>query len=167
MRPDSRLTKLVAHRQLHESGTVTMTIAGYEISTDAARLDHEMIFRFLSNDSYWAAGIPREVVEKSIANSLCFGIYQAAAQVGLARVVTDRATFALVADMFILEAHRGKGLSKWLMHEVMQDTDLSGLRRLQLLTSDAHSLYAQFGFTELGNAWRFMEVLRPDIYMPS
>ena len=146
---------------------MTMTIAGYEISTDAARLDCEMIFRFLSEDSYWAAGIPRKVVEKSIANSLCFGVYHAAAQVGLARVVTDRATFAFVADVFILEAHRGKGLSKWLMHEVMQHPDLSGLRRLQLLTSDAHSLYAQFGFTELGNAWRFMEVLRPDIYMPS
>ena len=144
-----------------------MTIAGYEISTDAARLDCEMIFRFLSEDSYWAAGIPRKVVEKSIANSLCFGVYHAGAQVGLARVVTDRATFALVADVFILEAHRGKGLSKWLMHEVMQHPDLSGLRRLQLLTSDAHSLYAQFGFTELGNAWRFMEVLRPDVYKPS
>lgn len=167
MRLDPYLTKLATHRQLHENDTVTMTIAGYEISTDTTRLDHEMIFRFLSEDSYWAAGIPRSVVEKSIANSLCFGVYDAAAQVGLARVVTDRATFALVADVFILEAHRGKGLSKWLMHEVTQHPDLSGLRRLLLLTSDAHSLYAQFGFTELGNARRFMEVLRPDVYKPS
>lgn len=144
-----------------------MTIPGYEISTDAARLDRDMIFRFLSEDSYWAAGIPRKVVDASIANSLCFGVYHAETQVGLARVVTDRATFALVADVFILQAHRGKGLSKWLMHEVMRHPDLTGLRRLLLLTSDAHSLYAQFGFTELGNAWRFMEVLRPDIYRTS
>lgn len=167
MRLDSYLTKLVAHHPLHENGPVTMTIAGYEISTDAARLDHEMIFRFLSEESYWVPGIPLSVVENSIANSLCFGVYHAGVQVGLARVVTDRATFALVADVFILEAHRGKGLSKWLMHEVTQHPDLSGLRRLLLLTSDAHSLYAQFGFTELGNAWRFMEVLRPDVYKPS
>jgi GNAT superfamily N-acetyltransferase len=167
MRLDTYLTKLVARHQLHVNGTMTMTIAGYEISTDAARLDHEMIFRFLSEDSYWAAGISRSVVENSIANSLCFGVYHGAAQVGLARVVTDKATFALVADVFVLDAHRGKGLSKWLMREVMQHPDLSGLRRLLLLTSDAHSLYAQFGFTELGNAWRFMEALRPDAYKPS
>ena len=95
---------------------------------------------------------------------MCFGVYYSDAQVGFARIVTDKATFALVADVFILNPHRGKGLSKWLMHEVMEHPDLQGLRRLLLLTSNAHSLYAQFGFTEIGNAWRFMEVFYPDVY---
>lgn len=139
-------------------------VAGYQISTDPKRIDVEMVFKFLSEESYWSPGIPRNVVESAIANSLCFGVYQGAEQIGFARIVTDKATFALVADVFILQPHRGKGLSKWLMNEVMQHPDLAGLRRLLLLTSDAHSLYAQFGFTEIGNAWRFMEVLRPDIY---
>ena len=141
-----------------------MRVVGYEISTDQDRLDVEVVFRFLSEESYWSPGIPRDVVERSINNSLCFGVYHGEAQVGFARIVTDKATFALVADVFIVEAHRGKGLSKWLLHEVMEHPDLQGLRRLLLLTSDAHSLYAQFGFTEIGNPWRFMEVLHPDVY---
>jgi GNAT superfamily N-acetyltransferase len=141
-----------------------MHVPGYEISTDPNRLDHEVIYRFLSEDSYWCPGIPRSVVETSIDHSLCFGAYESGRQVGFARVITDRATFALVADVFVLEPHRGKGLSKWLMHEVMQHPDLQGLRRLLLLTSDAHSLYKQFGFSEIDNAWRFMEILKPDAY---
>ncbi len=123
-----------------------------------------MVFRFLSEESYWSPGVPRAVVERSINNSLCFGVYHGEAQIGFARIVTDRATFAFVADVFILKPHRRKGLSKWLMHEVVAHPDRQGLRRLLLLSSDAHSLYAQFGFTEIGNAWRFMEVLNPDIY---
>ena len=141
-----------------------MSVVGYEISTDQSRLDADLVFHFLSEESYWAPGIPRAVVERSITNSICFGVYHDEAQVGFARIVTDKATFAYVADVFILESHRGKGLSKWLMHEVMEHPDLHGLRRLLLLTSDAHSLYAQFGFTEIGNAWRFMEVVHPDVY---
>ncbi len=141
-----------------------MSVVDYEISTDQDRLDVEVVFRFLSEESYWSPGIPRAVVERSINNSICFGVYHGEAQVGFARIVTDKATFALVADVFILEPHRGRGLSKWLMHEVMEHPDLQGLRRLLLLTSDAHSLYAQFGFTEIGNSWRFMEVLYPDVY---
>ena len=141
-----------------------MRVVGYEISTDHDRLDVDVVFRFLSEESYWSPGIPRAVVERSIDNSLCFGVYHGEAQVGFARIVTDKATFALVADVFIVEAHRGKGLSKWLLHEVMGHPDLQGLRRLLLLTSDAHSLYAQFGFTEIGNSWRFMEVVHPDVY---
>jgi N-acetylglutamate synthase-like GNAT family acetyltransferase len=139
-------------------------IEGYEISTDPRLLDIDVIHKFLSEDSYWSRGIPRRVVEHAMANSLCFGIYHHGAQVGFARIVTDRATFALVADVFILSTHRGKGLSKWLMQTVMAHEDLRGLRRLLLLTSDAHGLYSQFGFTELANSRRFMEVLRPDIY---
>jgi GNAT superfamily N-acetyltransferase len=141
-----------------------MSVVGYEISTDQDRLDVDLVFRFLSEESYWSPGIPRAVVERSINNSMCFGVYHGEVQVGFARIVTDKATFALVADVFILEAHRGKGLSKWLMHEVVEHPDLQGLRRLLLLTSDAHSLYAQFGFTEIGNPGRFMEVLYPDVY---
>ena len=140
------------------------SVAGYEISTDQDRLDVDVVYDFLSEQAYWSLGIPRTVVERSIANSMCFGVYLGSAQVGFARIVTDKATFALVADVFILEPHRGKGLSKWLMHEVMTHPDLQGLRRLLLLTSDAHSLYAQFGFTEISNAWRFMEVVPPDVY---
>ena len=138
-----------------------MHVPGYEISNDPARLDRDVIHRFLSEESYWCPGIPRSVVDTSIDHSLCFGAYHDGKQVGFTRVVTDRATFAMVADVFVLKPHRGKGLSKWLIHEVMQHKDLQGLRRMLLLTSDAHSLYRQFGFTEIGNAWRFMEIFRP------
>jgi N-acetylglutamate synthase-like GNAT family acetyltransferase len=136
----------------------------YEISTDTDRLNVEVIHNFLAEESYWSPGIPRAIVERAMQNSLCFGVYHRAAQVGFARVVTDKATFALLADLFILSAHRGQGLSKWLMRCVVGHEDLQGLRRLLLLTSDAHSLYRQFGFKELGNPSRFMEVLRQDIY---
>jgi N-acetylglutamate synthase-like GNAT family acetyltransferase len=136
----------------------------YEISTDTHRLNVEVIHNFLAEESYWSPGIPRAIVERAMQNSLCFGVYHRAAQVGFARVVTDKSTFALLADLFILSAHRGKGLSKWLMRCVVGHEDLQGLRRLLLLTSDAHGLYRQFGFKELGNPSRFMEVLRQDIY---
>ena len=136
----------------------------YEISADAGRLDLSVIHKFLAEDSYWSPGIPRSTVERAIANSLCFGVYHRATQVGFARVVTDRSTFALLADVFILKAHRGKGLSKELMRRVVEHDDLQGLRRFLLLTSDAHGLYSQFGFKEIGSPARFMEVLRPDVY---
>lgn len=136
----------------------------YEISTDRHRLDLEVIHDFLAVESYWSPGIPRSVVERAVRNSLCFGVYHGSAQVGFGRVVTDKSTFALLADVFILRAHRGKGLSKWLMRCIVEHEDLQGLRRLLLLTSDAHGLYRQFGFEQLGNPSRFMEVLRSDIY---
>jgi N-acetylglutamate synthase-like GNAT family acetyltransferase len=139
-------------------------LSEYEISTDTRRLNVEVIHKFLAEDSYWALGIPRAIVERAIQNSLCFGVYHRAAQVGFARVVTDKATFALLADLFILDLHRGKGLSKWLMRCIVGHEDLQGLRRLLLLTSDAHGLYRQFGFEALGSPSRFMEILRPDIY---
>lgn len=135
----------------------------YEISTDSHRLDIEVIYAFLAS-SYWSPGIPRAIVERSVRNSLCFGVYHRGTQVGFARVVTDKATFALLADLFILEAHRGKGLSKWLMRSVVAHDDLQGLRRMLLLTSDAHGLYRQFGFEALASPQRFMEILRPDVY---
>jgi N-acetylglutamate synthase-like GNAT family acetyltransferase len=138
--------------------------ADYEISSDPQRLNIELIHKFLSEESYWSPRIPRTVVERAIQNSLNFGVYHRTEQVGFARVVTDKSTFALLADLFILEGHRGKGLSKCLMRHILAHEDLQGLRRLLLLTSDAHGLYRQFGFKELGNPSRFMEVLRQDIY---
>ena len=144
----------------------TQTLAGYEISDDRQRLDVDVIHRYLSGESYWAAGIPRALVERSIENSLCLGIYHDGVQVGFGRIVTDKATFAMVADVFVLDAHRGKGLSKWLMQCIIDHPDLQGLRRLLLLTLDAHGLYAQYGFTPLAAPERFMEVLKLDVYQP-
>lgn len=141
----------------------------YEISTDHARLDLDTIHGFLSRDSYWAQEIPHELVERAIAHSLCFGVYlldggkgvesktAADVQVGFARVVTDRATFAYVADVFILPAHRGLGLSKRLMEAVTTHPDLQNLRRWILATADAHGLYRQFGFAPLAKPDRMME----------
>ncbi len=137
--------------------------AGYEISCDPARLDVGLIHGWLAQ-SYWSPGVPRAIVEKAIANSICFGIYAPGGQVGFGRVVTDRATFAYLADVFVLDAHRGVGLSKQLMAAVVAHPELQGLRRFMLATRDAHGLYAQFGFTPLANAATMMEVLRPDVY---
>jgi GNAT superfamily N-acetyltransferase len=139
-------------------------LSEYEVSADPNRLNVDVIYNFLTKDSYWSPGIPRPTVERAIGNSLCFGVYHCTGQVGFGRIVTDKSTFALVADVFILESHRGKGLSKWLMRCIMEHKDLQGLRRWLLLTSDAHGLYRQFGFQELANTWRFMEILRPEIY---
>lgn len=139
------------------------SVSEYEITTDARRLDIDVIHRFLAQDSYWSRGVPRGVVERAVQHSLCFGVYLRSAQVGFGRVVTDKATFALLADVFILPEHRGKGLAKWLMQCIVGHEDLQGLRRFLLLTSDAHGLYRQFGFRDIGDAQRFMEVLRPDV----
>lgn len=137
----------------------------YEISTDPARLDVALIHRWLSEQSYWAAGVPREVVARAIANSLNFGLYHATAgQVGFARVITDRATFAYLADVFVLDAHRGKGLSKRMMNEIMSHPELQDLRRWLLATRDAHGLYERFGFTLPKAPGRLMERLDPDVY---
>jgi len=135
----------------------------YEFSTDRQRLDIGAIHAFLTQ-SYWSPGIPRAIVERAIAASMCFGVYRLSEQVGFARVVTDKATFAYLADVFILEAHRGQGLSKRLMAFVMAHPDLQGLRRFMLATKDAHGLYTQFGFTATANPARIMEILRPDVY---
>jgi GNAT superfamily N-acetyltransferase len=135
----------------------------YEISTDSELLDVAIIHAFLAQ-SYWSPGIPRSVVERAISNSLCFGLYRGAEQVGFARVITDKATFAYLADVFVLEAHRGKGLSKWLMQIIEEHEDLQGLRRFMLATKDAHDLYKQFEFRELANPSSMMEILKPDVY---
>ena len=133
----------------------------YEISTDTGRLDHAVIHRFLSEESYWARGVPRDVVDRAIENSLCFGLYRDGMQVGFARAVTDRAAIAYLADVFVLPEHRGKGLGKWLIEEVLAHPDPQGLRRFFLGTEDAHSLYRRFGFRPLANPGRMMEISRP------
>lgn len=135
----------------------------FEVSTDPARIDLKIVHHFLTN-SYWAKGIPLETVQLSIENSICFGLYFAQEQIGFARVVTDRATFAYLADVFILEAYRGRGLSKWLMDCIVAHPDLQGLRRWMLATRDAHKLYAQYGFTPIQKPDRWMERHNPDVY---
>ena len=147
------------------SSTEDDASAVYEISTDPARLDVTAIHAYLTR-SYWSPGIPIEIVERALRQSLCFGVYESAggAQVGLARVVTDYATFAYLCDVYVLEEHRGVGLAKRMMRELMSHPALRGARRVMLATRDAHGLYAGFGFLEAGAAKNLMEIVRPDIY---
>ena len=141
----------------------------FTISTDPARLDRARIREFLSA-SYWAPGIPSDVVDRSIEGSLCFGVYEgqsgekSQAQVGFARVITDAATFAYVADVFVLESHRGQGLGLWLMETIRAHPRLRGLRRWSLVTRDAHALYRRVGFRDVANPERWMEVVDRDVY---
>ncbi len=136
---------------------------GYRISTEVSAIDVDAVHAYLCR-SYWAKGIPREVVARSINQSLCFGLFHHDVQVGFARVVTDCAVFAYLADVYVLEEHRGRGLSKWLMREVIAHPDLQGLRRFVLATRDAHGLYATFGFKALAQPEIFMEIHRPGRY---
>jgi GNAT superfamily N-acetyltransferase len=138
----------------------------YLVSTDPSLLDTGVIHAYLSEQSYWAQHIPRDIVERSISNSVCFGLYQNGQQIGFARLVTDKATFAYLADVFILEAHRGKGLSKWMLELIQAHPDLQGLRRWMLGTRDAHGLYEQFGWTVLDEDTRkrFMQRHKKDPY---
>ena len=146
------------HERLHERR------GDLELSSDPARLDRSMIYAFLSEHSYWAAGVPRDVVERALDHSLCVGIYRQNQQLAFARAVTDRATFAYVADVFVLPDERGMGLGKWLVDALLRHEDLQGLRRWLLATRDAHGLYAQFGFVPLANPARILERLDADVY---
>ena len=162
---------------------------GYAVDEDAALLDVDLVHEFLARRSYLAHGIPRPVVARSIAHSLCFGLYELSAsatgatgatgaapptqpgrpradarQIGFARVVTDRATFAWLADVFVVEEHRGRGLAKWLVEVLLAHPDLQGLRRFVLATRDAHGLYARFGFAPLAEPARLMEKLDREVY---
>lgn len=149
---------------------MTITKGNFSISTEKSKLDIVAIHRFLSQ-SYWSENISLETVQKSIEGSMCFGVYAddrqvmpAGRQVGFARMVTDNATFAYLADVFIIEEFRGRGLSKWLMECILSHTDLQGLRRILLATRDAHGLYTKFGFTPLNNTDKFMHIHNPDVY---
>ena len=136
------------------------------ISTDPAKLDVDIIYHFLSKESYWAQGISRDVAERSLMDSICFGLYDGNRQIGFARVISDTATFAYLADVFILTQYRGKGLSKWLMKTIHEHPELQNLRRWWLGTKYAHGLYEQFGWTRITDdaARRFMQLHNPDVY---
>jgi GNAT superfamily N-acetyltransferase len=136
----------------------------YVVSTDRSLLDLAMIQRFLAEESYWARGIPLDVMTRAAENSLCFGVYRGADQVAFARVVTDYSTFGHVMDVFVLPEHRGQGLGKLLMECIMTHPGLQGFRRWQLGTEDAHGLYARFGFTTPTHPERHMEKTDPDVY---
>ena len=134
------------------------------VTSDRARMDVALIHAFLSLDSYWAKNVPREVVERAIAHSLSFGAFDRDAQVGFARVITDYATFAYLADVFVLPSHRGRGVGKRIMEAIAAHPDLQGLRRWHLVTRDAHGLYAQFGFAPLDAPERHMAILVKNPY---
>lgn len=134
---------------------------GFLISTEKKLLDQAMIFHFIHDQSYWGKDLTMLILEKSIMNSLCFGVYQHEQQIGFARVITDHATFAYLADVFILPAHRKQGLSKWLVQTILEHPHLNGLRRWLLSTADAHGLYAQMGFEPIKKPKTFMEIVTP------
>jgi GNAT superfamily N-acetyltransferase len=133
------------------------------VSDDRSRLDLGVIHGFLRT-AYWSTGVPREVVERAVEGSLCFGLFEHDKQVGFARAITDRATYAYLADVFVLPSHRGRGLARWLMECVMAHPGLQGLRRFSLVTRDAHALYRPFGFEALDQPDRYMERFAPDVY---
>ncbi len=134
----------------------------FTISTDKNKIDIDYVHEFLSH-SYWSPGVPIETVKKAMNGSLCFGVYDNDKQIGYARMVTDTATFAYLADVFIDENYRGNGLGKWLVKTILVHPDLQGLRRILLATKDAHKLYEQLGFIAINNPERYM-VYDPKIY---
>lgn len=136
----------------------------FTISTDKSRLDITYIHDYLSSKSYWAQNIPLDTVRRSIEGSLCFGIFTSEQQIGFARVITDKACFAYLADVFVDEQYRGRGLSKWLMEVILAHPELQGLRRFLLATRDAHGLYQQFGFSLLAFPEKWMHIHFPDVY---
>ncbi|HYL04424.1 MAG TPA: GNAT family N-acetyltransferase [Thermoanaerobaculia bacterium] len=136
----------------------------YVVSTDPARIDLDAVHAFLVT-AYWCEGIPRQLLARAIANSLCFSLLgENGRQAGFARVCTDSATFAYLMDVYILAEHRGQGLGRWLIECVMEHPRLAGLRRFSLVTRDAHGLYRRFGFSPLANPDRHMEIVEPDPY---
>jgi GNAT superfamily N-acetyltransferase len=149
--------------KLQRDGTMKWNQGEFTITDRREDLDIETIHGFLS-ESYWAKGIPKAIVEKSVNNALCFGLYHASRQIGFGRVITDYATFAYLADVFVVPPYRARGLAKWLVSCVRAHPKLQGLRRWMLATRDAHGLYAQNGFVSLQQPDRFMEINAPDIY---
>lgn len=136
----------------------------FRITTDVAAMDAGAIHAYLTR-SYWAEGISRPLVEKSMAGSLCFGLLEAGRQIGFARVITDRATYAYLCDVYVLDEYRGRGLGRWMMDQLLQHPDLQGLRRFGLVTRDAHGLYERCGFGPLASPAGHMEIARPGLYL--
>ena len=134
------------------------------ITTDVASMDLDAIHAYLTR-SYWSEGISKELVARAMAGSICFGLFDAGRQIGFARVITDRATYAYLCDVYILEAYQGRGLGTWMMRELMSHPDLQGLRRFGLVTRDAHGLYEKLGFAPLANPSGHMEIARPRMYL--
>jgi GNAT superfamily N-acetyltransferase len=135
-----------------------------ELSADPARLDVGLIHDYLARESYWARGIPRATLERALAHSVCISAWSGAAMAGFARVVTDQATFGYLADVFVVEQQRGRGVARAMLTALFDDPRLQGLRRMMLATRDAHGLYASFGFRPLADAARLMERHDPDVY---
>jgi GNAT superfamily N-acetyltransferase len=153
-------------RALEPAATLLEETRGdYSVSTDPSRMDLDVIHGYL-RQAYWCEAIPRELVERSLRHSLCFGLFERERQVGFARVVTDYATYAYVCDVFVLESHHRQGLATWLMQCVTSHPDLQGLRRWCLTTRDAHRLYEKAGFERTKMPERYMDRVRPDIYKP-
>jgi GNAT superfamily N-acetyltransferase len=142
---------------------VTSATPDWEVSSARDRVDRELVHAFLSG-TYWAKGISRETVDRAIENSYCFGVYEAGRQIAFARVITDHTTFAWLADVFVVESHRGRGVGKYLVAAILADPGLQNLRRWMLATLDAQGLYEQFGFRALSHPERFMEIRRPNPY---
>lgn len=145
---------------------ISITREGYCITTDKARLDLQAVHQYLSQESYWSLNIPYERVEKAAQHSLTFAVLHGDTQVGYARIISDYSSFAYLADVYILESHRGQGLSKWLMETIMGHPEVQGLRRWLLATRDAHGLYAQYGWKTVANPDVWMEVHNPNVYQP-
>lgn len=138
----------------------------FQISTDQKLLDITVVHNFLAMQSEWARGIPLSILRRSLRNSLCFGVFHKAQQIGLARVISDYATIAYLGDVFIVPEFRGRGLSKWLMECVISHPNLQNLRRWILVTEDAHGLYKKYGFRQLENPDGFMELHNKRVYKP-
>jgi len=136
----------------------------FQVTTDQERLDLAMIHGFLAEHSEWARAIPRPALEKSVRNSLCFGVFHEDKQIGLARIISDYSTIAYLGDVFVVPEYRGQGLAKWLMECVLSHPELQNLRRWVLVTEDAHGLYRKYGFTQLARPEGFMELHNPDVY---
>lgn len=137
---------------------------GFTVTDDPALLNLDFIHHALAEETYWAKGIPREVVERAVRHSLCFGLYDATRQVGMARVITDRATYAYLCDVFVAASHRGRGLGAWLVECLLKHPDLQGLRRFSLLTKDAHELYQRFGFHAPEEPDHYLEIRWRNVY---
>lgn len=156
---------VVGNKKLNAMKHQHPTLA-YYISTDYSVFDKSKMHQWLNEDAYWSSGIPFETMDKGFKNSIAFGVFtRSGALVAMARMITDKATFAYLADVYVDPAHRGKGLSKWLIQVIMNHPDLQGLRRIMLATSDAHGLYKKFGFEKISyDDNRLMAIVRPDIY---
>lgn len=151
-------------RKIHCMTDISIKRDAYLISTDKRKLDIDAIHEFLSTKAYWCLNIPKDKVITAIENSLCFGVYHNDGQVGFARIITDFSTIAYLGDVYILEAYRGKGISKWLMETIMNHPQLKGLRRWILLTGDAHELYRKFGWTDIADPAKWMELHNKNVY---